>query len=115
MGQIFLSHYEQVLPDGRRVMRRPGDEAADLADELERLVRCGAVGDPPAAPAASRDVEHDEHDEHTADDGASTVGVPENEGGRPRKTATLEVWQNYARSVGVDPAGMSKADLIAAV
>lgn len=33
---------------------------------------------------------------------------------RPKKVANLETWQTYARSMGIDPKGMTKAEIIAA-
>ena len=34
---------------------------------------------------------------------------------RPRKAASLDAWRAYATAKGVDPKGMTKAELIAAV
>ena len=33
---------------------------------------------------------------------------------RPKKVANLDTWQSYARSLGIDPKGMTKAEIIAA-
>lgn len=33
---------------------------------------------------------------------------------RPKKVANLDTWQAYARSLGIDPKGMTKAEIIAA-
>ena len=41
--------------------------------------------------------------------------VPVGTSDRPLKTAKLEAWQAYARSVGVNVTGKSKAEIIAAV
>ena len=49
---------------------------------------------------------------------ADAEAVPEPAGGapqRPRKAAALDAWRAYATAKGVDPKGMTKAELIAAV
>ena len=103
--QVFRGFWEEELPDGRRVMHRPGDPVT-LTDpaELARLTTLGVVGSEvrrvvpePVAPVEE----------------PAAPPAPERE--KPWKTAKLEVWQEYARGVGVDPAGKSKAEIIAAV
>ncbi|MCT2299752.1 hypothetical protein M3G04_02355 [Dietzia cinnamea] len=103
MAKVFLSHWEERLPDGRWVMHRPGEEVAVTGDVLARLESIGAVGEPTPAPAP-QPVAATEPEE-----------VPVGTSDRPLKTAKLEAWQAYARSVGVNVTGKSKAEIIAAV
>lgn len=104
MAKVFLSHWEERLPDGRWVMHRPGDEVTVTGDVLARLESIGAVGEPKPAPAP-RPVAVPAAQEEA---GVSTSD-------RPLKTAKLEAWQDYARSLGVSTTGKSKAEIIAAV
>lgn len=104
---VFLTHWEERLPDGRWVMHRPGEEVAATGDDLARLESRGIVGDPepkpdpvPAPPAAEP---------------SDQVEAPADTSERPLKTAKLEAWQEYARSVGVNVGEKSKAEIIAAV
>ncbi|MGX1598592.1 hypothetical protein ACWIDS_16200 [Dietzia maris] len=104
MAKVFLSHWEERLPDGRWVMHRPGEEATVTGDVLARLEGIGAVGDPKPAPAprpVAVPAAQEESEVSTSD--------------RPLKTAKLEAWQDYARSLGVSTTGKSKAEIIAAV
>ncbi|WP_049171420.1 hypothetical protein [Corynebacterium sp. 239_CJEI] len=64
------------------------------------------------APKPSEPVERQREPE------ADAEAVPEPAGGapqRPRKAAALDAWRAYATAKGVDPKGMTKAELIAAV
>ena len=107
MGQIFLTHWEERLPDGRWVMHRPGEEAALDGEVLKSAVPRGIVGVPVAAPAVAKPADEPARD--VLDSPAAEA--PE----RPLKTAKLEAWQDYARTVGVDPGTLTKAELIAKI
>lgn len=90
---------------------KPG-RVYDLQDPyLSALLVSGAVVDPDSAPAPK-----------PAPRGESapvTEPEPEPEGddtpAPPRKTAKVEEWQDYARAQGIDPKGLSKQELIAAI
>lgn len=91
------------LPGDR--LRRVG-EVVEVSDEVhERFAQLGVFdsGDPapvpvkPEAPA----------DERVAEPDAPVVK-------RPARTAPVDTWRAYAEAQGIDPKGMSKAELIAA-
>lgn len=64
------------------------------------------------APKPSKPVERQREPEAEADDVQEPAGgAPQ----RPRKAAALDAWRAYATAKGVDPKGMTKAELIAAV
>lgn len=62
------------------------------------------------APKPSKPVERQREPEAEAEP-EPAVGAPK----RPRKAAALDAWRAYATAKGVDPKGMTKAELIAAV
>ena len=104
MGKVFRGFWEEKLSDGRRTMHRPGDEVKVSGDVLARLERLGVVVDEgKAQPAPSPVPEPEPVGEESAPATAE----------KPWKTAKLDVWQDYARSQGVDPSGLSKQELIA--
>lgn len=92
------------LPGDR--LRRVG-EVVEVDDEVfasfSQLGVFAAPAPEPAAPAKRVEVE--------------PVAEPEAPAAvkRPRKTAPLDAWKAYAESKGIDPKGMTKAELIAAV
>ena len=91
------------LPGDR--LRRVG-EVVDVSDEVhERFAPLGVfVVDEPAPepePAPAPDPEPEP--------------APEQKGvKRPARTAPVDVWRAYAEAQGIDPKGLSKAEIIAA-
>lgn len=105
MAKIFLTYWEERLPDGRWVMHRPGEEVTVTGDVLAWLERTGSVGEPKPAPVPRP----------IAAPASSQVEAAVSTSDRPLKTAKLEAWQDYARTLGVSTTGKSKAEIIAAV
>lgn len=98
-----------------RAYLRPG--VVEIDDEDARLLlERGLVVEPDAVPPARRAARVDAPVERQREPEAEAV--PETAGGapqRPRKAAALDAWRAYATAKGVDPKGMTKAELIAAV
>lgn len=96
-----------------RAYLRPGVIEVSDADGAVMLER-GLVVDPtvPAAAPVSEPApaSNPEPDGETAPEAETPDGVK-----RPRKTARVDAWRDYAESKGIDPKGMTKAELIAAV
>ena len=91
------------LPGDR--LRRVG-EVVDVSDEVhERFLPMGVfvTGDP--APVPVKPVVPT--DERAPEPDAPRVK-------RPARTAPVDTWRAYAEAQGIDPKGMSKAELIAA-
>lgn len=91
------------LPGDR--LRRVG-EVVDVSDEVhERFSPLGVfVSDDPAPVTVKPEV--------PADERASEPDVPMVK--RPARTAPVDTWRAYAEAQGIDPKGLSKAELIAA-
>lgn len=100
-----------------RAYLRPG--VVEINDEDARvLLERGLVVDPDAVPSARRAARVDAPVERQREPEAEDDAVQEPAGGapqRPRKAAALDAWRAYATAKGVDPKGMTKAELIAAV
>lgn len=98
-----------------RAYLRPG--VVEINDEDARvLLERGLVVEPDAVPSVRRAARADAPVERPREPEADAV--PEPAGGapqRPRKAAALDAWRAYATAKGVDPKGMTKAELIAAV
>lgn len=98
-----------------RAYLRPGvveinDEDARLLLERGLVVEPDAEQNPRRAARVSSPAERQREPEGSAE--------PEPAGDapqRPRKAAALDAWRAYATAKGVDPKGMTKAELIAAV
>lgn len=91
------------LPGDR--LRRVG-EIVDVSDEVhERFSPLGvfASDDPAPVPVKS---------EVPADERAAEPDAPRVK--RPARTAPVDTWRAYAEAQGIDPKGLSKAELIAA-
>lgn len=96
-------------------IRFPGDRLRLAGEVVEvddgvfaEFVGCGVFVT--GAPKPSKPVERQREPEGSAE--------PEPAGDapqRPRKAAALDAWRAYATAKGVDPKGMTKAELIAAV
>lgn len=98
-----------------RAYLRPG--VVEINDEDARLLlERGLVIAPDAVPPARRAARVEDSVERQRE--PETEASPEPAGGapqRPRKAAALDAWRAYATAKGVDPKGMTKAELIAAV
>lgn len=98
-----------------RAYLRPG--VVEIDDEDARLLlERGLVVEPDAVPSVRRASRVDAPVERQREPEAEAE--PEPAGGapqRPRKAAALDAWRAYATAKGVDPKGMTKAELIAAV
>lgn len=91
------------LPGDR--LRRVG-EVVDVSDEVhERFAPLGVFfsGDPAPVP-----VKPEAPVDERAPESEATVVK------RPARTAPVDTWRAYAESQGIDPKGLSKAELIAA-
>lgn len=91
------------LPGDR--LRRVG-EVVDVSDTVfDRFSPLGVfVSDDPAPVQVQAEAPADEH--------ASESDAPR--GKRPARTAPVDTWRAYAEAQGIDPKGLSKAELIAA-
>lgn len=98
-------------------IRFPGDRLRLAGEVVEvddgvfaEFVGRGVFGT--GAPKPSKPVERQREPEAEADAVQEPAGsAPQ----RPRKAAALDAWRAYATAKGVDPKGMTKAELIAAV
>lgn len=90
---------------------RPG-RVYDLQDPyLSALLGSGAVADPDAAPAPAPEPAPAPAEQVKSAEEPEAEESPK----PPRKTAKLEDWQDFARAQGIDPKGLSKQELIAAI
>lgn len=98
---------------GKTVYRASGQRVDGLAEaDAERLVRRGMIVATGESSTAAAVVDEDA--------AAAAIDAPVGDGAddKPKKTHSLERWQEYARSQGLsdaDIADASKADLIALV
>lgn len=114
--RLVASRFDQIVerhPNRapKRVVRhRFGDLVEGLSDaEVDRLLRAGAIR--PAADVDAEDVGVVEVDQDDATTPAEAVA-------RPKQTAPVKDWEDYAVSQGFDRAeveAMSKSDLIKAL
>ena len=86
----------------------PGD-VVDVDDETAAYLRSAGVaaGDKPARPTPKQEV-HDEPEAEPTPDVQPQAHAP-------AKTAPLDEWKRYAIAQGIDPKGLSKREIIAAV
>lgn len=85
---------------------QPGDTITVDAPTAEWLRRTGAT-----APEPGREPEPDAPaDPEPAPAPEAPAEAPE----RPRKTAPVATWRAYAEDLGIDPKGLTKAEIIAA-
>lgn len=98
-----------------RAYLRPG--VVEIDDEDARLLlERGLVVEPDAVPPARRAARVDAPVERQREPEVSAEPEPAGDAPqRPRKAAALDAWRAYATAKGVDPKGMTKAELIAAV
>ena len=81
-------------------LRRRGDELTVDAETEAWLRTHGLAGEPEA-------------EEKAEEKAAEPVEKPAR-AQKPAKAAPVDEWRAYAKSAGVDPAGLSKAEIIAA-
>ena len=81
-------------------LRRRGDELTVDAETEAWLRTHGLAGEPEA-------------EEKAEEEAAEPVEKPAR-AQKPAKAAPVDEWRAYAKSAGVDPAGLSKAEIIAA-
>lgn len=120
MPKVVLVKAAKVPLDGP--IRWPGF-SADVDDvTFEALAALGAIevapeSEPVADDAPEPEFEPDDPTEPEPDPEADAPDeaddAPEDMD-RPKKVANLDTWQAYAHSVGIDPKGMTKAEIIAA-
>lgn len=101
------------LTKGLRLPERgllfPGAVFEPTVDELEIIERVGAiVPDVKVEPAPG----YADKPEEITDPVEQLEHVEEVS--RPKQAANLEAWETYARARGIDPKGMTKAEIIAA-
>lgn len=91
---------------------RPAGAVIEVDDDLHALlVARGVVSrESDAEPVAERPVSPEPVE---ADDEADEAPGPE--GKRPARSASTEKWREYAKSQGIDPKGLSKQEIIAAM
>lgn len=97
------------LPGDR--LRRVG-EVVDVTDEvLGRFAPLGvfAVDAPATTPVEDKPQADAPTEDSGADDAPAVAAVK-----RPARTAPLDTWRAYAREQGIDPKGLTKAEIIAA-
>lgn len=108
MPKIVLAKAARVPLDGP--IRWPGYTAEVDDATFDALSARGVLE---VAPELEPDPEADDPSEPEPDPEAEPDEVPEGVE-RPKKVANLDTWQAYARSLGIDPKGMTKAEIIAA-
>ena len=89
----------------------PGDEIPDDHPKVRWLRATGAAGDDVSEPE-SVDEPVEPVVEETPEQGPEPE--PESSEDRPRNAAPLDEWRKYAAAQGIDPKGLSKAELQAA-
>lgn len=101
--------------DTGTVIHREGD-LIDVSDaEAAWLLKSGAATHPTTEAdqsdedTADQDITSDSDDTTTDDEDA------EGDSERPLNAATKAIWEDYAKSKGIDTKGMDKAEIIAAV
>lgn len=104
MKYVVVWNIARFVAGGKRVVVTKGNEVPDGVDEavLHDLVLVGAIvaaSPPPAAVSTAVAVD-------PVDPGEVT---------RPTKSAKVDEWRTYAVAVGVDPDGLKKDEIVAAV
>ena len=97
---------------------QPGDTITVDETTAEWLRRTGAAAPEPSletTPAtAPEPVPEPELDTPDDPDPAPAPETPAKTSERPRKTAPVATWRAYAEAHGIDPKGLTKAEIIAA-
>lgn len=112
MPKITLSS-PIAWPHPHGIMRHFGDVLDVTDEERDLLVSLGAVADgrpAGAVPVVASDADKGNaqgEPEDSAEDSAPAAVK------RPAKSASLEAWQEYARTQGDDPKGATRQELIA--
>ena len=89
-------------------LRRRGDELTVDAETEAWLRKHGLAGEPKAEEKAA-----EPKPEPAKEEPAEPAEKP-SRAQKPAKAAPVDEWRAYAKSAGVDPAGLSKAEIIAA-
>lgn len=89
-------------------LRRRGDELTVDAETEAWLRKHGLAGEPEAKEKAAKP-KPEPAKEKPAEPAEKPVRAQ-----KPAKAAPVDEWRAYAKSAGVDPAGLSKAEIIAA-
>lgn len=92
-------------------LRRRGDELTVDAETEAWLRKHGLAGEPEADEKAAEP--EPEADGKAEEEPAEPVEKPARDQ-KPAKAAPVDEWRAYAKASGVDPAGLSKAEIIAA-
>lgn len=110
MGYVFAKPWQDYAHDRKDYSR--GESVPETGVKLDWLIRCGIVVDenvfveaePTKEPVTEKQVvtEFVDSAKHTRA-----------EVKRPYKTAKLSVWQDYARSQGLDTKNMTREQIIA--
>lgn len=90
-------------------LRRRGDELTVDAETEAWLRTHGLAGEPEAEEKAPEPETEEKAEEKPAEPAEKPVRAQ-----KPAKAAPVDEWRAYAKSAGVDPAGLSKAEIIAA-
>jgi hypothetical protein len=98
--------------DGRTVWYRPGDQIPEDHPKRDWLLRSGIAVDADLQPAPEPTPAPAPEPKHAVSD-APAPDCPSVK--RPAKAASIDSWRTYAVARGIDPKGMSKKDLIAAL
>ena len=101
----------------RGLRRRNRGDVLEVDASTEKwLVSAGIAADVTEAPQGE-EPEPDDEDVDSAEAPQGEEPEPEEsaDNGRPLKTGTIEEWRAYAKSLGIDPAGLKKPEIIAAV
>lgn len=105
---LTAAQWRHYQPDGHTTHIK-GDRI-DLDDETATwLLDTGAAVDA----STVTDLESEEVEPEVAEEASDTSDEEPDPVERPLKTARLEVWQDYARKMRVDPRDRTKAELIA--
>lgn len=107
---LTVDAWWQRTDSGLRLRRR-GDELTVDAETEAWLRTHGLAGEPEADEKA--DEPEPEADEKAEEKAAEPVEKPAR-AQKPAKAAPVDEWRAYAKASGVDPAGLSKAEIIAA-
>lgn len=93
-------------------LRRRGDELTVDADTEAWLRKHGIAIDSEAAAKAAK--EKPARAEQEQLDSAPAARPSKAQASKPAKAAPIDEWRAYAKGLGVDPSGLSKAEIIAA-
>lgn len=110
MPKIVLAKAARVPLDGP--IRWPG-YSADVDDATFDVLSALGVIEVAQEPDPEPDDPSEPEPDPEADAPDEVDEAPEGVE-RPKKVANLDTWQSYARSLGIDPKGMTKAEIIAA-